>query len=1114
MKTPALILFLILIIASSAHAVDIDALVPPVSHADGTAQLTVIADGLGSMLDIVRFPAQSNGVPVDVSPFAVGTDYVRVIIPVTSSGLVQAWISSSGEWTESASFELTWSQHGQWASGSAGWNLNSAGAPGVGFTDTETRTIASFNAWECNSDFNHNYLGSTAASPAGGNDGVNVLGWGDFGMASSTIANCGWFFNTATNDILSFDIAFNSASFTWVHGDPGSMDVMNIATHETGHAVGFYDQYGDLDEPETMYGWSSNGQTKRRSLELFDVVGVESVYGHTTGRSNIQPTTLSGWHGPISPRNIADVTGSFAPLPALLNGNVETYFGAAATNNTAECLAGVSTAEYFFVDGTPKLVGNILTQLHAGFGNYWWSNLPVTVRGGLHTLGASYDSLNEQIESNESDNIHEVQFAYTPAPLIPTAPALTAQVQPPGPGSMTNPNCVGFESATEWWGVVAIVPDHPDDDYDIYLYSDDKAPLTGFRNPTNSTFAGAGATTEYMVVNGNVMGNSSPFNVGVVEWDSPADGGYSIQSTQEISSTEIPASNQGEPIVIGDFAFQANSFVQAHEIWVPDPSAPIVVRMENLTTSVNMNIAVFGPDQASYQQYAALASSVSPTAGADEQLTFSPPSGDYYLIVVTKIGSLASPAGYRLTTGRAATNIIADVTPTGWNDVIVPRDAGTSTVGAVPLPSELDGNTLGTWVNYASHNSGPGTTPPYALQVLLDGVPFDGGYFTGPTPAGTIPLINRGPFEMRGGRHTIGFQVDYTGAVFETNELDNTTARQFVWSPLSTALHVAGSRAAPPVPGTGVLPNSDGLRFIPAAARSWVVGAAAQQSGDDVDLVAYDDYAGSLDGFSNERGFSGYAGTATEFVVGHFSGGISPVYPAVVRYSGTGTYAHDQDDAQDGRIGGTFQVLDQEMGPNRLVDIYSLLLSAGETYSITLRRTMGSDDIEFEVFAPLPVVNSRGGGIVTPVVHNADLQYATFTAPTSSWYPVVVFRTDGEQSDQTIEYDFLFNQGQATAAPDPGALTRVSLSMAQPNPSPGQSSVSFSLPQAGTVQIEVYDVRGRRVKSLVNGRMPPGRHEAHWNGTDEQGQAAASGLYFLRMRAGGTEMTRRVTIVR
>lgn len=83
-----------------------------------------------------------------------------------------------------------------------------------------------------------------------------------------------------------------------------------------------------------------------------------------------------------------------------------------------------------------------------------------------------------------------------------------------------------------------------------------------------------------------------------------------------------------------------------------------------------------------------------------------------------------------------------------------------------------------------------------------------------------------------------------------------------------------------------------------------------------------------------------------------------------------------------------------------------------------------------------------------------------------------------------------------------------------PNPSPGPSSIRYSLPVEGPVRLSVYDVAGREVAEIVDRRMPAGTWVARWDGRTRHGEAVAAGVYFLRLQtAQGTRSTK-VTLVR
>ncbi|MGA1840132.1 MAG: matrixin family metalloprotease [bacterium] len=84
----------------------------------------------------------------------------------------------------------------------------------------------------------------------------------------------------STRRIIEFDILFNII-YIWGDAtkDSTRMDLQDIATHELGHAVGLADLYEMSCSEETMYGYSVEGETKKRDLNDGDITGLQKLYG-------------------------------------------------------------------------------------------------------------------------------------------------------------------------------------------------------------------------------------------------------------------------------------------------------------------------------------------------------------------------------------------------------------------------------------------------------------------------------------------------------------------------------------------------------------------------------------------------------------------------------------------------------------------------------------------------------------------------------------------------------------------------------------------------------------------------------------------------------------------
>jgi len=64
------------------------------------------------------------------------------------------------------------------------------------------------------------------------------------------------------------------------------------------------------------------------------------------------------------------------------------------------------------------------------------------------------------------------------------------------------------------------------------------------------------------------------------------------------------------------------------------------------------------------------------------------------------------------------------------------------------------------------------------------------------------------------------------------------------------------------------------------------------------------------------------------------------------------------------------------------------------------------------------------------------------------------------------------------------------------------------------VRLEIFDVRGQLLRGLVNEVVPAGAHSVQWNGRDDAGNAAGSGVYFYRLEANGKSEARKMVILK
>jgi len=134
--------------------------------------------------------------------------------------------------------------------------------------------------------------------------------------------------------------------------------------------------------------------------------------------------------------------------------------------------------------------------------------------------------------------------------------------------------------------------------------------------------------------------------------------------------------------------------------------------------------------------------------------------------------------------------------------------------------------------------------------------------------------------------------------------------------------------------------------------------------------------------------------------------------------------------------------------------------------------------------------------------------------PADECFVKVVARDAAGNVNEDVS-DALFRIVSSTTGIADGAPpARFALSGVAPNPTNGWLAVSYDLPVGCRVDVGIYDVSGRSVKSLVSTDQAAGRYTVRWDGRRADGTEAASGVYFAKLHAGSFEATSRAIVLR
>jgi subtilisin family serine protease len=107
-----------------------------------------------------------------------------------------------------------------------------------------------------------------------------------------------------------------------------------------------------------------------------------------------------------------------------------------------------------------------------------------------------------------------------------------------------------------------------------------------------------------------------------------------------------------------------------------------------------------------------------------------------------------------------------------------------------------------------------------------------------------------------------------------------------------------------------------------------------------------------------------------------------------------------------------------------------------------------------------------------------------------------------------------FESPTTAVSPEAAPAAALRIVAVRPNPFNPAALVTYEVPRKEAVQLKIFDVAGRLLKTLADGVLEPGVHSSLFDGRAADGQELASGVYFLELSAGGQRLTKKVSLVR
>jgi hypothetical protein len=266
--------------------------------------------------------------------------------------------------------------------------------------------------------------------------------------------------------------------------------------------------------------------------------------------------------------------------------------------------------------------------------------------------------------------------------------------------------------------------------------------------------------------------------------------------------------------------------------------------------------------------------------------------------------------------------------------------------------------------------------------------------------------------------------------------------------------------------------NGDGLDDL---ARGWSLSVQVHLSRGDGTFAEPQLYGGGLQVYPIQAADMNGDGRDDIVARGNLSG-ISILYSTGATTPTPVSWLH----SRLARVDGGGVMLSWDVPPDARASAFSILRSV--------------DDGEREILTPRPLSGLARYEFLDAAPPAGRLRY---------WIEELT-RTGAVETHGPFELE------EGAAAPG----DRPVLHAVHPNPFRGTTRLSFTLAEGGAATLTVHDVAGRRVATLLDGALPPGRHTAAWDGAGDAGAPLPSGLYFLRLETPTGAVTRKIVRTR
>jgi hypothetical protein len=196
-------------------------------------------------------------------------------------------------------------------------------------------------------------------------------------------------------------------------------------------------------------------------------------------------------------------------------------------------------------------------------------------------------------------------------------------------------------------------------------------------------------------------------------------------------------------------------------------------------------------------------------------------------------------------------------------------------------------------------------------------------------------------------------------------------------------------------------------------------------------------------------------------------------------------------------------------------------VSAGKTaqFIVELHSLFGFANPCSLYVSGLPIP-PNSGDFDDPVLTPTDWTMLNVHTTAATGLGTYILTLTGKEIGGSVEHDVvIFLEVQEATdvgdlADNPNTPKSFALFQNHPNPFNPETNISFALPVRTYASLIVYNIEGKKVRTLASREMDVGAHTVHWNGRDEAGNPVASGIYFYRLKTRDFDQTQKMVLMK